>query len=416
MKKILIILFVLAAFYKSPAQDTLGLHEILMDITHRSQHLQMFDAKINSEKEAAKGAYTWEAPQIGAGLFMAPYNPTYFKGMNGREGMGMYMISAEQMFPNKKRQDAEFNFMNAMSDVTKQNKIVTQNDLFKSAKKNFYEWMVLKKKTVVLEENERLIKFMIKTAELKYQNNTGDITSYYKAKAALGNIHNLQIQLKNEVVQKRIALNTLMHRDRMFAFEIDTNYVVKDFSTIEIDSLSILSSRSDIAAVNNEIKLTNLQTEVENQKLQPSFGLKYDHMMGLNMPMRYSIMAMVKIPFAKWSSKGIRANMESLKWKAISQEKEKEAVINEVLGEAYSIKSEIEERKKMVQVYEDEIIPALKRNYQTTQLAYEQNTEKLFVLYDAWESYNKIQLEYLDQLQQLLVLQAELERILEIKE
>jgi hypothetical protein len=38
------------------------------------------------------------------------------------------------------------------------------------------------------------------------------------------------------------------------------------------------------------------------------------------------------------------------------------------------------------------------------------------VLYDAWEQFNKIQLEYLDQLQQVLVLQAELERILEIKE
>ena len=49
------------------------------------------------------------------------------------------------------------------------------------------------------------------------------------------------------------------------------------------------------------------------------------------------------------------------------------------------------------------------------QLSYEQNTEELFTLYDAWESSYKTQLEYLDQLQQLLLMQVELERILEIK-
>ena len=48
------------------------------------------------------------------------------------------------------------------------------------------------------------------------------------------------------------------------------------------------------------------------------------------------------------------------------------------------------------------------------QLAYSQNTEELFELFDAWESLNMTQLEYLDQLQQLLVMQTELERILQI--
>ena len=50
------------------------------------------------------------------------------------------------------------------------------------------------------------------------------------------------------------------------------------------------------------------------------------------------------------------------------------------------------------------------------QLAYEQNTEELFVLYDAWEKLNNAQQENLDLLQQLLINQAELDRILELKE
>jgi len=417
MKKIISLVAVLINFHPLQAQDTLSLQDILFHINHHSEHLKMYDAEIQSEKEAAKGAYTWMPPEVSTGLFMTPYNLRYIKGDNGSFGMGSYMISAQQMFPNRKSQTAEYNYLNAMSDVTAERREVMQYDLYEQAKENFYQWMVLKRKIAVLEEAEKLVELMIKTAEIKYKNNSGDITAYYKAKAAIGNIHTMEVQLQNDMLQKRIALNTLMHRDRMYQFDIDTNYVVEDFSNVKIDSVSLSSSRSDIAAINNEIKVTTLQQNVERQKLKPEFGIRYDHMIGLsNAPMQYTVMGMVKIPFASWASKGTKANIESLKWKALEQEKEKEAVINEVLGKAYAVKTEIEARKKQISLYEQEIIPALRRNYQTTQLAYEQNTQNLFVLYDAWDQYNKVQLDYYDQLQQLLVLQAQMERILEIKE
>jgi outer membrane protein TolC len=127
-------------------------------------------------------------------------------------------------------------------------------------------------------------------------------------------------------------------------------------------------------------------------------------------------MAMVKLPFARWSSRTNKANIESLKWKTVSLEQEREDMINESLGMLYSMKAEIDTRKKQITVYEEEIIPALRRNYQTVQIAYEQNTEELFMLFDAWEKLNMTQLEFLDQLQQLLIMQAELDRVLEIKE
>ena len=49
------------------------------------------------------------------------------------------------------------------------------------------------------------------------------------------------------------------------------------------------------------------------------------------------------------------------------------------------------------------------------QLGYEQNTEELFMLYDAWETLNITQLEYLELLNQVLKAQVSLERIMEKK-
>jgi hypothetical protein len=79
------------------------------------------------------------------------------------------------------------------------------------------------------------------------------------------------------------------------------------------------------------------------------------------------------------------------------------------------MRSEIAAKQKQIRLYDEKIIPALRNNYSAYQLAYEQNTEELFMLFDAWETLNMTQLEYLDQLRELLLMQVELERILEIK-
>ena len=70
-------------------------------------------------------------------------------------------------------------------------------------------------------------------------------------------------------------------------------------------------------------------------------------------------------------------------------------------------------KKKQLKLYEETIIPALRNNYKTMQLGYEQNTEELFMLYDAWETLNMKQLEYVDLLNQALKLQVTIERIIE---
>ncbi len=131
-------------------------------------------------------------------------------------------------------------------------------------------------------------------------------------------------------------------------------------------------------------------------------------------PMQYSLMGMMKLPI-NWSTKMNKADIESLKWKAESLKSQKASMVNEYSGMAYQMQQNIIAKKKQVELFEKNIIPALRKNYESTLLAYEQNTEELFELYDGWETLNSTQLEYLDQLQQLLSMQTDLEKLLEIK-
>jgi outer membrane protein TolC len=401
----------------SRCQQVMELDSIFSVISNSSPLLKSYEAQIRSLDEAAKGARSWDAPLISTGFWMTPYDPSLWKKQaNGSTGMGQYMISAQQMFPNRKKLDADEKYMQAMSSVDKEKKKASLNELHAAAKQYYYQWIILEKKLSVLYQDSLLLDFMIKNAELRYQNNLGRISAYYKIKASLGNIEIQRIRLEEGINQKRIQLNTLMNRDKATSFDIDTSSRINTYTDMPSDSLSISQNRSDIRAIENDIRLISLQQEAEQDKLKPEFGVRYDNMFGFGgLPMQYSLMGMVRLPMVKWSSKASKANAESLRWKAESLSQQKQTMINEATGLSYGIQREIASKQKQIRLFQNNIIPALNKNFQTMQLGYEQNTEELFTLFDAWETLNMTQLEYLDQLQDLMMMQVELERILEIK-
>lgn len=395
----------------------ISLTDVLNEIHISNPSLKVYDANIQSLDAKAKGARSWMPPELGTGFWMTPYNPKYWKkGDNGSFGIGQYMISAMQSFPNKKRQDAEEKYLQSLSSSEKERRQAQANELIANAKMNYYEWLVLKKKLNILAEDEKLLNFMIKDAESRYKNGLEKISAYYKAKAALGNIKNQQLVVVNEIRQRRIQLNTLMNRDRLQQFEIDTSYSIKNYATENFDTTVLINLRSDIKAIEKDIQVNKLEQNLENAKLKPEFGLRYDHMFGFGgLPAQFTLMATAKFPMARWSSRAAKANVESLQFKSQALNLQKQSIVNEVWGIVYQIQNDIELKKTQLKLFEENIIPALKRNYQTMQLGYGQNTEDLFTLFDAWQSLNMTQLEYLNLLQELLLKQVELEKILEIK-
>ncbi len=416
MKSFKILIVIMFMSFITKAQTTLTIKDIQLAIEKNHPTLKMLDAAARSMDEAAKAAYSWMPLELGAGFFMTPYNVNKWKSMEGNPGMGTFMISAQQMFPNKKKQHAEFAYMNAQSSIEKQKKDVAINELLFVARKNYYDLIVLAKKLKVLDENNKLLKFMMQSAEIRYKNGLGKISAYYKAQAALANVENMQLMLQSEITQKRIAINIVMNRNADEIFIIDTNFVWIDFDKNMFNVTALMNERSDIKVLNKNIDVNKLEREAELAKLKPEFGIKYDHMTGwAGQPLQFSLMGMVKLPLTSWSSRMNKAKAESLLWQNEALKNQQQMILNEASGIANSSYTELEVKKKQMTLFELKIIPALRKNFQTLQLAYEQNTQELFELFDAWEALNMSQLNYLDELQKALQMQAELIKIIEIK-
>lgn len=413
MKK-LIITAVLAFLYTTIDAQQMSLPAVMDSIAANHPVVKMYNAEIRSMDAAAKGARSWMPPTVGAGFFMTPYNAKLWQRDGDMLGMGSVAVSVEQMFPNRKKLNANENLMKAMSAVEKEKLYAALNENFQDAKKLYYSSIVLDKKLKVVKENEKMLDFMIRNAEIRYKNGLSKISAYYKAKAALGSSKNMQLMYENDLRVNRIRLNALMGRDAFEPLEIEPEYNLNDYSLETFGQDLFYQNRSDLRGIDREINIAKLKQDLEKQNLKPEFGVKFENMFGFGgQPMQFSLMLMVKLPFVSWASGMNKANIESLKLKEEALQAQKEMMVNEYSGMAYGMRNELDLNKNQLKLYEDTIIPALKNNYKSMQLGYEQNTEELFMLYDAWEQLNMAQLEYFEILTKALQTQTEIDRLIE---
>ncbi len=83
------------------------------------------------------------------------------------------------------------------------------------------------------------------------------------------------------------------------------------------------------------------------------------------MPQSFTLMGMVSIPIAPWSSKMYKANASAMNLEIQGMHKGRESLLNEAQNMVASMALELQARTQ-VQNYEKKIIPALRRNYETT--------------------------------------------------
>ena len=403
-----IIAILVLATLKSSGQTPLGLDSILTRIETLHPRLKTADARIRELDTYAKGAITIPAPQVGGGLWMTPYNPERW-----REGMGAFMVTGEQMFPNRNMQRAEQRYMGAMSGMEAAERGVMQNMLFAEAKTAYYNWLVLEKKIAVLEQSKNALRLLIESAEQRFQFNREKLGSIYKAKTELANLERMQSMYSGEIRQQRAMLNSLMQRDPATGFEIDTAGWRVPLIPLLPDT-SLITARSDFRAIEQNLRIARLEQEWQRSKLKPEYGLRYDHMFAFGgTPWQFTLMGMITVPLAPWANKDIRAKIEGIDYQLAAFEWQKADLVNQIQGNLADRLVMMQTLQEQIDRYERDIIPNQRKRFQSTLLAWEQNTDELFMTLDAWLELKMSRLSQLDLLQQLLQARTDYEKELE---
>ncbi|MEO8474568.1 MAG: TolC family protein [Chryseolinea sp.] len=382
--------------YHSWSQVT-SLDKILTAIRENSPMLKEYQFRSSAMKNYAQGATSLMAPEVGGGLWMVPYTKQTEAGNKGQ-----IMLSVQQKFTSAAKLRANQHYLNSKAGIEDDSESYVFNELRAQAKTAYYQWMVTEEKSKVLHENEAIISLMLKLAKLRYPYNQSKLGNVFKAEGRLQEIKNMQLMNDTRIVQKNILLNQLMNKPTSNRFEVDTATNVTITLLEQPDTIAFVQDRSDIKRIDKTIQSMRLNQQLEKYQSRPDFNISFNHMIprGSGMPSQFMLLGMVSIPIAPWSSKMYKSNVKGMESEIQSLKKEREAMLNEAVGMAASMANEISSLKQQLENYKTKIIPALKRNYQTLMLAYEENREELPIVIDGWEALNMAQMEYLNKLEE----------------
>ncbi len=400
-------LFLLSSIVKAQ-QDTLqlSLDAILSRMDTSYPALLQYNEQIKAIDARAQGAKSWMPPTLSVGADRFGYQPMMWREEGPMNQAGI-MISAEQMIPNSKKLDANSSYIQSQGLTLKYDSAWIKNNLRARVRLYYYQRFIAERKLAILKESESLLDMLIATAEARYAVNQSDLSTIFKAKARRTELTNMEAMFNAQIAEGSIGLNTLMNRSVNSPFTIDTMIVLRNFS----DSVSFenILNRSDLLAVDAQIYSMRQEQNYMKTSLKPDFGIRATHMQMFGMPNQFSVMGMMVIPIAPWSSGMYKSEVRALDFQIQAMQFEKESMqlmANQMASEKLVM---LRYEKEQLNNYNTLIIPAYQDNYEAAFLAYRENTGNFFVLLDAWDMLLMKKMEAVNQLYKVLIPQTQYE-------
>lgn len=392
--------------------QVIPLDSLLQLIDERNPMLEEYDNNARAMEAYSAGAKSWMAPMVGVGTFMMPY-PNQVLMEEGDKGA--WMFSVEQEIPNPAKLNANKNYLVSRGDVEKQRRAVQYNTLRAEAKTYYYQWLVAEEKMEVLKENERIMDLMLKLGRIRYPYSQGSLGNIYKAEGRLSEVRNMMVMTRSDIEEASFRLKSLANIPPTDSIMVDTTTQVKfERHQVIYDTATLREQRSDVKQIEQTIEVMRLNQTLQRFQAKPDFKIRFDHMRPIgDMPSQFTAMAMVSIPIAPWSSKMYRAEVRGMQYEIEAMKKGREAILIETRGMLAGMAAQINSMHTQLENYNTRIIPALRKNYETLMLAYEENREQLPIVIDAWEALNMAQMEYLNKLEEYYLMIVSYEKQLE---
>lgn len=377
-------------------QDTvLSINEILEQINHNNVQLQSYELRAKSYGYSADAATAWMAPMVGVGTFMTPL-PGQMKMQPSDAGSLMFRL--EQDIPNGSKLRAQKRYIESQAPVELAARKEAFNNLKSLAKTQYYSWLVASQRVNVLRRNVEVMEMMQKIEEVRYPYNQSQLSSVFQAAARVEENRNMIRMQEGEIGRARAILNGLMNRPGLQRFIIDTAQSLQ-LVPVLFDTASLAASRGDVLRMNQSIRSMELNIAAMRQQRKPDFKVQYDQMLPLDkaMPKSYSVMGMVSIPLAPWSSKMYKSDIKAMEFSIQAMEKERDAMLQESQGMLYGMQAEITSMQQRIRSMETKVIPSLKNALDANMLNYRENKVQLPLVIQTWDALNMMQLDLLDE-------------------
>lgn len=377
-------------------QKTTSLDTILKRIDVNNLLLQSYALNAKSYTYKAKAATAWMAPMVGVGTYMTPYPGQ--KLMDDRD-KGAIMFELEQDILNPAKLKAQKDYIASKGDIELASRDIVLNDLKAQAKSLYYNWIIADQRIQILQQNDKIMQMMKKIEQIRYPYNQSKLSGIFKADAKIEENQNMIRMQQGEIAKARAWLNSLMNQPGNQDLEIDAAFVPQFFPAASLDTAGLAAQRKDIFQMEQNIRSMKMGVTAMKSQAKPDFKIRFDHMSPLTgmMPKAYSLMGMVSIPIAPWSSRMYKSETKAMNYEIQAMEKQRAGMLQESQGMLYGMQYQIQSMQQRLQAMETKIVPALKKTMDADFASYQENKLDLSVVISSWEALTMMQNEVLEE-------------------
>lgn len=386
----------------------LPLETALERVRTRNPELRMWEQKAQARSAQAEGAKAWMAPEVGIGGTELPYGQMEDPSMEA-PGDPALMLSFRQMVPGWGKRKARGRYLASLAGTERAGGAWMRARLLADAKGQYFRMGTAARRLAVLGESERVMEYMVKVAETRFRNRQADLATVEQAKARLHELGTMRIMEESMERQAASALALLMADSSSSPFSVDTTLGLRGYADQPAESLQV-DTRADLAQVDESIQSMQLNLEWMRRQGRPDFGFQFDHMEMFDMGRRFSVMGMVTLPSAPWSSGMIRADAKAMAKDIEAMRSEREARRLMGLRMAREMRVMLKSETERYRRFTDGVIPSYRISLDAAMAAYQEGAGDLFRVLDIWDDWVMARMTALDHFGRALVLEAEYER------
>ncbi len=397
IKRITAVIFLLMPLQiLAQQQKVLTLDTILQRINSNNLLLQSYGLRAESYKHKADASTAWMAPMVGVGTFMTPYPGQQV--MDGRD-KGAIMFEVEQEIPNPAKLKSRREYIESKGNVEVATRGITLNNFKAQAKNAYFTWLIAQQRITVLQQNNKIMVTMKKIEKVRYPYNKSELGGIYRADAKVEENQNMIRMQQGTIDRAKAFLNGLMNLPGNHDFEIDPTYEAAFIAGTALDTASLAGKRQDVFKMDESIKSMQLNVQAIRTEAKPDFKIRFSNMSPLStmMPKAFSIMGMVSIPIAPWSSKMYKSDIKAMQYDIQAMQKERGAMLQESQGMLYGMQADIKTMQERIKAMEERIIPSLQKTMDAYFISYQENKVELPRVIDSWEDITMMRMNLLDE-------------------
>lgn len=360
--------------------------------------------RAEAKDAAARGAGAWMAPELGVGGAELPY-PGLAGGM--APGDPSLMLSVRQMIPGPGKTTSRRSYRQSLAAPDRAEGRWAEARLAAEARSQYARLAVAARRLAVVSEAEAVMSLMLEVAEIRFRRRQADLSAVLEARARKDELRAMGAAEAAMGRQAETALARLMGMPGHPPFRADTALALRP---MDDGAAPGPARRADRERMDAEIRAMELGLAAMRREGRPDFGLQFDHMDMLGMGRRFSVMAMMTLPPAPWSSGMAKADAAAMEKDIGAMRADREAMALMAGRMAAEMRLMLAAEAGQYALYAGEIAPARRKSLEAALAAYQEGSGELFRVLDAWDRWLMARMRAWDHLERALVLEAEYDR------